>query len=64
VRTDTYELLKDLPEETYARVGNHSEHGEITLLELLKIYAEHPEGHVRQIAGVRDAYRAAETDKR
>ena len=57
VRGDTFELLKDLPEEAYARKGNHTEHGEMTLLDLLKTYAEHAEGHVRQIQGVRAAYK-------
>jgi hypothetical protein len=60
VRMDTYELLKDLPDEAYTRRGNHSEHGEITLLDLLQIYAEHPEGHVHQVAGVREAYRSVQ----
>ena len=60
VRMDTYALLKDLPDAEYTRTGHHSEHGEITLLELLKIYAEHPEGHVNQVAGVREAYRTAQ----
>ena len=57
VRSDTYELLKDLPEEAYSRKGTHTEHGEMTLLDLLKTYAEHAEGHVRQIQGVRAAYK-------
>ncbi len=57
VRSDTFDLLKDLPEEAYLRTGNHTEHGEITLLDLLKTYAEHAEGHVRQIQGVRAAYK-------
>jgi hypothetical protein len=29
----------------------------MTLLDLLKTYAEHAEGHVRQIQGVRAAYK-------
>jgi hypothetical protein len=57
LRGDTFELLKDLPEEAYARKGNHTEHGEMTLLDMLKTYAEHAEGHVRQIQGVRAAYK-------
>lgn len=57
MRGDTYELLKDLPEDAYSRKGNHTEHGEMTLLDLLKTYAEHAEGHVRQIQGVRAAYK-------
>jgi hypothetical protein len=57
MRADTYEVLKDLPEEAYARKGRHTEHGEMTLLDLLKDYAEHAEAHVRQIQGVRAAYK-------
>ena len=60
VRMDTYELLKDLADETYVRMGHHSEHGAITLLDLLRIYAEHPEGHVLQVGGVREAYSHAQ----
>jgi hypothetical protein len=57
VRSDAYELLKELPDDAYTRKGNHTEHGEMTLLDLLRTYAEHAEGHVRQIQGVRAAYK-------
>jgi hypothetical protein len=57
VRGDTYELLKDLPEEAYSRKGTHTEHGELTLLDLLRRFAEHAEKHVRQIQSVRAAYK-------
>ncbi|HEV2200847.1 MAG TPA: DinB family protein [Bryobacteraceae bacterium] len=57
LRADTYELLKDLPEEAFARRGNHTERGQVTLLDLLKNTAEHAEGHVRQIQNVRTAYK-------
>ena len=56
-RAENYELLKDLPEETFARVGRHSERGVITLMDLLKIFAEHAEKHVRQIQGARAAFK-------
>lgn len=56
-RADNYELLKDLPEETFARTGNHSDRGPLTLKDLLRIYAEHAEGHARQILEVRQAYK-------
>jgi hypothetical protein len=59
VRGENYELLKDLPEETYARTGLHSRMGSMTLKDLLKMYAEHAEGHARQIREARDAYKAA-----
>jgi len=57
IRADNYELLKDLPEETFSRAGMHSERGKLTLVELVKLIAQHPEGHVRQIQGVREAYK-------
>ncbi len=59
VRGENYELLKDLPEETYSRTGIHSRLGPMTLKDLLKMYAEHAEGHARQIRDARDAYKAA-----
>lgn len=59
VRGENYELLKDLPEETYSRTGVHSRMGSMTLKDLLKMYAEHAEGHARQIREARDAYKAA-----
>lgn len=58
VRGDNYELLKDLPEETYQRRGLHSEKGPMTLKDLLRIYAEHAEGHARQIKEAREAWKA------
>ena len=57
LRSDTYELLKDLPEEAYSRKGTHTKRGELTLLDLLKGFAEHAEKHVRQIQTVRAAYK-------
>lgn len=59
VRAENYELLKDLPEEAFQRTGIHSERGQLTLLELLRIYARHPEKHADQIARVRQAFKAA-----
>lgn len=59
VRAESYELLKDMPEETYSRAGIHSVKGRVTLLDLLRIYAGHAEKHALQIRRVRDAYKAA-----
>jgi len=56
-RAENYELLKDLPEETFARTGQHSKRGAVTLLDLLKTFAEHAEKHVQQIHNVRAAYK-------
>ena len=56
-RAENYELLKDLPEAVFARSGQHSKRGRITLLDLLTIFAEHAEKHVQQIHAVRAAYK-------
>lgn len=57
VRAENFELLKDVPAEAYARAGTHNERGPVSLLDLLRIYAEHAENHVVQIRGVREAYK-------
>jgi hypothetical protein len=59
IRAENYELLKDLPPEAFDRKGMHSERGELSLLELLQIYANHAEKHALQIRRVRDAWKAA-----
>lgn len=59
VRGENYELLKDLPEEAFVRTGVHSKNGPMTLKDLLLMYAEHAEGHARQIKEAREAYKAA-----
>lgn len=59
VRGENYELLKDIPEETFDRTGIHSKNGSMSLKALLLMYAEHAEGHARQIKEARDAYRTA-----
>jgi hypothetical protein len=56
-RAENYELLKDLPEATFARTGQHSKRGAITLLDLLRIFAEHAEKHVQQIQAARAAFK-------
>ncbi|HSR07996.1 MAG TPA: DinB family protein [Bryobacteraceae bacterium] len=56
-RAENYELLKDLPEDVFARTGQHTKRGPITLLELLRIFAEHAEKHVQQIQAARAAYK-------
>ncbi|MEQ1883843.1 MAG: DinB family protein [Bryobacteraceae bacterium] len=57
IRMDNYELLKDLPEEAFNRTGNHSKRGIITLRDMLRIMAEHPEKHVGQIQRTRAAFK-------
>lgn len=57
VRGETYELLKDLPESAYQRTATHSQRGPLTLLELVRIYAQHADKHARQIREVRRLYK-------
>lgn len=59
IRGENYELLKDQPAENWSRTATHSEHGPLTLKDLLRIYAEHAEGHARQIKAAREAYKAS-----
>jgi hypothetical protein len=57
IRGENYELLKDLPESTYARTGTHTEDGAVTLRGLLEGYAEHAESHARHLQELREAYK-------
>ena len=61
IRAENWELLKELPESAFGRSGLHSERGPLTLLALLRIYAEHAEKHSRQIRDVRDAFKKAKS---
>lgn len=63
VRAENYELLKDLPETAYARTGNHSERGPISLRFQLELLAEHAESHGRQMQAIRDEYKKAKGKK-
>ena len=63
VRAENYELLKELPEETYARTGNHSERGPITLRFQVELLAEHAESHARQMQAIREEYRKVKGKK-
>ena len=58
VRAHTAALLKRLPEEAWSREGRHSESGRYTAEDWLKTYAEHLEGHARQIEANVAAWRA------
>jgi len=62
LRRQNYELLQVFEtKDVWARKGTHTKYGEKTLLDLLRIYAEHAEGHSRQIRKVRDQYRDSKT---
>jgi hypothetical protein len=58
-RGENHDLLSVLPEEAFSRKGVHTEHGEVSLLDLLKTDAAHAEGHARQIKEARAAYKAS-----
>lgn len=49
VRANTAALIRRLPDEAWARAGRHTESGRYTAEDWLKIYADHLEGHARQI---------------
>lgn len=59
LRADTTALLRRMPEEAWQRVGRHTESGRYAAEDWLKIYAEHLEGHARQIESNVAAWRAA-----
>ncbi|MBI2014254.1 MAG: DinB family protein, partial [Candidatus Rokubacteria bacterium] len=59
VRANTTALIRRLPDEARRRVGRHTESGRYTAEDWLGIYAEHLEGHARQIEQNVAAWRAA-----
>ncbi len=63
VRTENYELLKDLPEETFSRTGNHTQRGRVTVRMQLETMADHAESHARQMQAVRDEYKKVKAKK-
>jgi hypothetical protein len=63
VRSENHELLKDLPESAFARTGNHTERGPITLLEIVEGAAQHAESHARQMQEIRESYKQAKGKK-
>ena len=61
LRSETFDILKNLSADAYTRTGNHSERGVITLKDLLLSMAEHAEAHAQQIRKVREQYKASRT---
>lgn len=59
VRDNTTALIRRLPESAWARAGRHTESGHYSAEDWLKIYADHLEGHARQIENNVAAWRAA-----
>jgi hypothetical protein len=58
VRNSSVELLETLlltlPSSVWAKVGQHSESGDYTLVDWLRIYADHGEAHAAQIVRARE----------
>ena len=48
-------LLENIPEDAWERTGHHPERGEVSMKNILAIYAEHGRKHVEQITGLRKA---------
>jgi DinB family protein len=63
LRAENYELVKELPESSFARSGNHTERGIVTLSAIVETCAQHVESHVRQAQTIRDAYKEAKAKK-
>src|SRR5215469_16190940 len=57
LRADNHDLLKEMPEEAFSRPCTHTEAGPWTLRAMIQNCSEHLEDHVKQIQGVRAAYR-------
>jgi len=57
VRAANFDLLRSLPEATFARAALHSERGEITLMDMLRTFTLHIETHAKQIEHIREKYR-------
>ncbi|MCP5112485.1 MAG: hypothetical protein GY953_16795 [bacterium] len=56
-RAESHELVSGLPEAAFSRSGVHPARGSMTLLDLVRLYAEHAEKHARQIMSVREQYK-------
>jgi len=63
LRAENYELLKELPETAFDRVGAHTENGPLSLRNLLEIYAGHAENHARQLQTIRAEYKKVKGKK-
>jgi len=63
LRGENFDLLKDLPESAFARAGNHSERGTVTLRQHIETMAQHAESHARQMQAIREEYKKAKGKK-
>jgi hypothetical protein len=53
LRKSTSELFQEMDENDWQRVGTHDENGRMSLIDLVRLYAEHCENHVSQIRQIR-----------
>jgi len=53
LRQSVAKSLVSLSEEDWYKTGNHAEFGEVTLRNLLELYADHSERHIKQIIDIR-----------
>jgi len=59
LRTENYDLLKELPAEAFARTATHAVRGTVTLRDLVETFAKHVESHALQIKEIRAAWKLA-----
>src|SRR5258706_14127381 len=57
MRIENHELLKDLPETDFERIGTHTKRGAMTLREMVAMAAAHLEKQAMRIRTQRDVYR-------
>ncbi len=53
LRNTTAELLSKIDESDWSRKGTHSQFGEVTLTDMLRLRTEHDENHIKQIRKIR-----------
>jgi DinB superfamily len=63
LRAENHELMKDLPETTFARTGNHTERGTLSLRQMVEGASDHLESHARQAQAIREAYKDTKSKK-
>ncbi|MEO5951706.1 MAG: DinB family protein [Chloroflexia bacterium] len=63
LRGNTYKLIKDLPEATWANTVNHPENGVMTMEDWLDIYLAHPRDHVEQAGRIYEEWKSRDVIK-
>lgn len=53
LRKSTAELFQEMDDSDWDRVGFHDQNGRMSLIEIVRLYAEHCENHVSQIRQIR-----------